>query len=88
MQPARRVYSSMPITVKTLTGRIITLEVESSDTIDDVKMKIQDKACPKTNNGSAFIAGRQLQGHRTLADYSIQRKSTLHLIMRSRGLTP
>ena len=78
----------MPITVKTLTGRIITLEVESSDTIDDVKMKIQDKASPKTNSGSAFIAGRQLQGQRALADYSIQRKSTLHLIMRSRGLTP
>ena len=43
LKPWRREYSIMQIFVKTLTGKTITLDVEPSDTIENVKTKIQDK---------------------------------------------
>ncbi|KAJ3704750.1 hypothetical protein LUZ61_008455 [Rhynchospora tenuis] len=77
----------MQIFVKSLDGTTITLEVESSSTIDNIKTLIQEKKDVPTYYQKLLYERKVLEGGRSLADYNIQKESTLYMLLTIRGGT-
>lgn len=80
-----RLVGGMQLFVRTLTGKTMTVDVQSSDTIDSIKEKIAQQESIPVGHQRLVCGGKELTGGRTVGEYNIQKESTVHLVLRLRG---
>ena len=80
-----RLQDGMHIFVFSLTGKVIALEVEPSDMIENVKFKIENKEHIPLHQQQLIAKGKQLEDNRTLSDYNIQNLGRLYLVLSLKG---
>ena len=78
--------SELEIIVKMLTGKSVRVGVNLFDTVEELKGKVQDKEGLPPDSLRIVFAGRQLENRKRLAYYSIQKGSTVHLVLSMRSV--
>ncbi|RWS20332.1 Polyubiquitin-B-like protein [Leptotrombidium deliense] len=77
--------SAITVNVKTVTGKTIPIQADTSDTVGSLKGKIQRKEGIPPSQQRLIFGGKQLQDTRTLSSYNVRDGSTIQLLLRLRG---
>ena len=76
---------SKQIFVQNLAGKAITINVNDSDRVEDIKRKIQAKEFIPADKQRLVYSGKEMIDGQTLGDYNVVKDSTVHMAIRMKG---